>query len=59
MADEGVDPTIAAARAKAGDRWPSAEEAFEAGLAMRRSMFGPGGADDQINAAPGVSTPEW
>lgn len=26
------------------------DELFEAGLARRRSMFGPGGADDQVNA---------
>jgi 4-carboxymuconolactone decarboxylase len=51
VTDEAGDLTVQSARVKAGERWPSAEEAFEAGLAMRRSMFGPGGADDQINAA--------
>jgi 4-carboxymuconolactone decarboxylase len=56
-ADAAHDPTTAAARAKAGDRWPDAEEAFEAGLAMRRTMFGRGGADDQIVAADDFSWP--
>lgn len=49
--EQSDDPTIVTARAKAGSRWPSAEQAFEAGLEMRRTMFGPGGADDQIEAA--------
>lgn len=51
------DPTVVAARGKAADRWPDAETAFEAGLAMRRSMFGAGGADDQIVAADDFSWP--
>lgn len=45
------DPTTEAARGKAGSRWPAADEAFEAGLAMRRAMWGAAGADDQIVAA--------
>jgi 4-carboxymuconolactone decarboxylase len=57
MSDDQEDPTIAAARAKAGDRWPDADAAFEAGLAMRRAMFGPGGADDQIVAADDFTWP--
>jgi 4-carboxymuconolactone decarboxylase len=39
------------ARTLAGERWSSPQEAFAAGLAMRRAMFGDGGADDQILAA--------
>lgn len=38
------DPTVVVARGKAADRWPDAETALEAGLAMRRSMFGAGGS---------------
>ena len=55
MSDD--DPTITAAREHAGDRWPSAEEAFAAGLSMRRAMFGQGGADDQIVAADDFTWP--
>lgn len=55
MSDD--DPTISAARGHAGDRWPTAEEAFAAGLDLRRSMFGPGGADDQIVAADDFTWP--
>jgi 4-carboxymuconolactone decarboxylase len=51
------DPTMGAARERAGDRWPDADEAFAAGLAMRRAMFGPGGADDQIVASDDFSWP--
>jgi 4-carboxymuconolactone decarboxylase len=45
------DITMHAARERAGDRWPDADEAFAAGLALRRSMFGAAGADEQIRAA--------
>ncbi len=38
------------ARETAGTRWKSPEEAFAAGLALRQSMFGDGGAEDQILA---------
>jgi 4-carboxymuconolactone decarboxylase len=55
MSDD--DPTTKAARAKAGGRWPDAQVAFEAGLAMRRAMFGPAGADDQIVAADDFTWP--
>lgn len=55
MSDD--DPTISAARERAGDRWPTAEEAFAAGLGLRRTMFGPGGADDQIVAADDFTWP--
>jgi 4-carboxymuconolactone decarboxylase len=51
------DDTIRAARERAGDRWPDAEQAFTAGLDMRRAMFGPGGADDQIVAADDFTWP--
>lgn len=49
--------TMRVAREHAGDRWPDAEEAFAAGLEMRRAMFGPGGADDQIVAADDFTWP--
>ena len=55
MSDD--DPTVGAARERAGERWPDAETAFAAGLAVRREMFGPGGADDQIVAADDFSWP--
>lgn len=51
------DPTMRAARESAGDRWPDAETAFAAGLGVRRAMFGPGGADDQIVAADDFTWP--
>jgi 4-carboxymuconolactone decarboxylase len=51
------DPTMGSARERAGDRWPDAEEAFAAGLDMRRAMFGSGGADDQIVASDDFSWP--
>ena len=51
------DETMRVARERAGDRWPGADEAFAAGLAMRRAMFGPGGADDQIVAADDFTWP--
>ncbi len=34
-----------------------AREAFEAGLALRRTMFGPGGADDALAQASELSRP--
>jgi 4-carboxymuconolactone decarboxylase len=46
-----TEAAIDHARALAGGGWKSAEEAFAAGLAMRRAMFGDGGADDQILAS--------
>lgn len=39
------------ARALAKGRWKAPAATFEAGLDMRRAMFGPGGAEDQINSA--------
>ncbi len=51
------EATVTAGRTKAGDRWPSAEAAFEAGLAMRRSMFGEAHADDQILATNDFTWP--
>jgi 4-carboxymuconolactone decarboxylase len=39
---------ISHARELAGGRWKSPEEAFAAGLALRQTMFGDGGAEDQI-----------
>lgn len=51
------DPTMSTARERAGDRWPDADEAFAAGLEMRRAMFGAGGADDQIVASDDFSWP--
>ncbi len=48
-----AEPSAAERTAKrlAGERWPSAEQAFADGLEMRRAMFGSGGADDQIESA--------
>ncbi len=45
------DDVIETARAKAGDRWPSADEAFAEGLRIRHEMFGPAGTDAQIDGA--------
>jgi len=51
------DDTIETGRSKAGERWPSAEDAFAEGLRIRREMWGSGGADDQIEAATGFTWP--
>lgn len=51
------DDTIEAGRSRAGDRWPTAEEAFAEGLRIRREMWGPGGADDHIEAATAFTWP--
>ena len=51
------DEIIETARAKAGDRWPSAEEAFEEGLRIRHRMWGAEGTDVQIDAATDFSWP--
>jgi 4-carboxymuconolactone decarboxylase len=45
------ESTVKKAAAQAGTAWKDPDEAFAAGLAMRRAMFGAGGADDQINGA--------
>jgi 4-carboxymuconolactone decarboxylase len=44
------DAALTHAQTLAGTRWKSPEEAFAAGLALRQSMFGDGGAADQILA---------
>ena len=51
------DEIIGTARAKAGDRWPDAEEAFEAGLAIRHRMWGAAGTDAQIDGATEFAWP--
>jgi 4-carboxymuconolactone decarboxylase len=45
-----TDAAISHARELAGGQWKSPEEAFAAGLALRQTMFGDGGAADQILA---------
>ncbi len=52
-----ADDTIDGARAKAGGRWPAAEEAFEAGLRMRRQMWGEEVTDAQIDGATEFTWP--
>lgn len=47
----GSESVIGAARAKAGERWPNAEDAFAAGLAMRHQMWGSEATDAQIEGA--------
>ncbi len=51
------DPIVDTARGHAGDRWPTAEEAFEAGLRVRREMWGADGTDAQIDGATGFTWP--
>ena len=51
------DETIGSARAKAGDRWPSAEEAFAEGLRIRRAMWGDDGTNAQIDGASEFTWP--
>jgi 4-carboxymuconolactone decarboxylase len=43
-----TDAAIDHARTMSGSRWKSPEEAFEAGLAMRRSMWGEVGEDQVL-----------
>lgn len=45
------DETMGAARTKAGDRWPSAEEAFAEGLRIRGEMWGADSTNAQIEGA--------
>lgn len=45
------DDVIETGRAKAGERWPSAEEAFAEGLRIRHEMFGAAGTNAQIDGA--------
>lgn len=51
------DETIGSARVSAGDRWPSAEEAFAEGLRIRREMWGADGTNAQIEGATGFTWP--
>jgi len=51
------DDAVETGRAKAGDRWPSAEEAFAEGLRIRREMFGAEATDAQIDAATDFGWP--
>ena len=45
------------ARTTAGDRWPSAEDAFAEGLRIRREMFGDDTTDGQVGGASGFAWP--
>ena len=51
------DDVVETGRAKAGDRWPSAEEAFVEGLRIRHDMFGVEATDAQIDAATDFAWP--
>ena len=51
------DPSVETARVKAGERWPLPEEAFEAGLKVRREMWGADGTDAQIEGATDFTWP--
>jgi 4-carboxymuconolactone decarboxylase len=51
------DETIETGRAKAGDRWPSAEDAFAEGLRIRSEMWGAEGTNAQIDGATDFSWP--
>lgn len=42
---------------KGGDRWRTPEDVFDAGLALRHSMWGDGGSADQILAADDFTWP--
>jgi 4-carboxymuconolactone decarboxylase len=49
--------TLKRAKKMAGTSWRSPDKVFDDGLAMRRAMFGAGGADDQINNASAFMFP--
>ena len=51
------DDAIETGRAKAGERWPSAEDAFAEGLRIRHDMFGAEVTDAQIEAATDFGWP--
>jgi 4-carboxymuconolactone decarboxylase len=51
------DETIETGRAKAGERWPTAEEAFAEGLRIRRGMWGADGTNAQIDGTTDFSWP--
>ncbi len=51
------DEIIETARAKAGDRWPTTDEAFAAGVRIRSDMWGPDGAANQIEGATEFTWP--
>ncbi|HSJ90747.1 MAG TPA: carboxymuconolactone decarboxylase family protein [Ilumatobacter sp.] len=51
------DETIEAARSKAADRWPAAEEAFAEGLRIRSEMWGADATNAQIEGATGFTWP--
>lgn len=57
MDDEMSDDMIETARAKAGGRWPSAEEAFAEGRRIRTEMWGAEGTDAQIDGATEFTWP--
>ncbi len=44
------DPIVDKAREKAGEHWPTAEDAFEAGLKIRREIWGSTTLDTQIDS---------
>ncbi len=52
-----VSAALRRARQLGRGRWKPPAATFEAGLEMRRAMFGPGGADDQILAASDFTWP--
>ena len=57
MSDETDDEVVNAARSRAGERWPTAEAAFEEGLRIRREMWGEEGTNAQIESATDFSWP--
>lgn len=57
MSDDTGGRVIDAAAAKAGDRWPSAEAAFAAGLRIRTEMWGAAATHPQIEGATDFTWP--
>jgi 4-carboxymuconolactone decarboxylase len=51
------DSVVDTARERAAERWPTAEEAFEQGLRIRREMWGADGTDAQIESATDFNWP--
>ncbi len=57
QADDPTGDAVEVGRAKAGERWPDAEQAFRDGLEVRYRMWGQDGTDAQIDAATDFTWP--